>query len=284
MADVLVVAVLGTGVVPVTTPVLRADDLGVLRGDGAFETMHVRKGEPWLLEEHLARLAHSADRLDLPLPPVGELAGLVKLACEAWPATGGDEAALRLVCTRGPESGGGPTVYATVAEVSPAVLKARRQGISVSTAALAVETSARGRAPWLLSGVKSLSYAVNMASLRWASACGADDVLWVSVDGYALEGPTASLVWLDRGVLCTVPPRSTGILAGTTATWLLANAASLGWQSEERMIRPGDLNTVDGAWFTSSVRGLAEIRSVDGTPLRPSAATERIREALGFPS
>src|SRR5690606_2953038 len=34
-----VVAVLGRGVVPADTPILRADDLGVLRGDGVFETL-----------------------------------------------------------------------------------------------------------------------------------------------------------------------------------------------------------------------------------------------------
>ena len=49
-----VVAVLGRGVVPADTPILRADDLGALRGDGIFETMHVRGGRPWLLDEHLA--------------------------------------------------------------------------------------------------------------------------------------------------------------------------------------------------------------------------------------
>ncbi|MBT8226063.1 MAG: aminotransferase IV, partial [Dactylosporangium sp.] len=70
-------AVLGTGLVPHDAPVLRADDLGVLRGEGVFETMHVREGKPWLLEQHLARLGRSAQRLDLPLPPVADLAALV---------------------------------------------------------------------------------------------------------------------------------------------------------------------------------------------------------------
>ncbi|PWU61984.1 aminotransferase IV, partial [Micromonospora globispora] len=49
-------AVFGRGVVPPEEPVLRGDDLGVLRGDGLFETMHLRGGRPWLLDAHLARL------------------------------------------------------------------------------------------------------------------------------------------------------------------------------------------------------------------------------------
>ncbi|MER6594532.1 aminotransferase IV, partial [Micromonospora purpureochromogenes] len=54
------VAVLGRGVVPGGEPVLRGDDLGVLHGDGLFETMHLRGGRPWLRAAHLARLRAGA--------------------------------------------------------------------------------------------------------------------------------------------------------------------------------------------------------------------------------
>jgi 4-amino-4-deoxychorismate lyase len=121
-----------------------------------------------------------------------------------------------------------------------------------------------------------------MACQRWAAAEGADDVLWVSGDGYALEAPTSTLVWLTDGVLCTVPPASTGILAGTTAAYLLAHAGELGWTATERLVRPAELHTADGVWLTSSVRGPAEIRALDGVPLGPSPETARIAKLLGF--
>ena len=41
-------------------PLLHADDLAAVRGDGIFETLLIRHGRPCLLESHLARLAHSA--------------------------------------------------------------------------------------------------------------------------------------------------------------------------------------------------------------------------------
>ena len=63
------IAVLGRGPVPPGDPVLRGDDLGVLHGDGLFETMHLRDGQPWLRDEHLARLAAAAAAVELPLPP-----------------------------------------------------------------------------------------------------------------------------------------------------------------------------------------------------------------------
>lgn len=265
------------------TPILRADDLGTLRGDGVFETTHVRGGEPWLLDEHLDRMARSAARLDLRLPSRDELAALAATACGAWDDA--TEGALRLVCTRGPEDGdGSPTVFATLSEVGDRQRQARRDGVAVGTATLAVDIDARSEAPWLLGGAKTLSYAVNMASLRWAASTGTDDVLWVSADGYALEAPTSTLVWLAGDELCTVPPATTGILPGITTRWLLDHAAELGWQSTERLVRPAELRTVDGVWLASSVRGLAEVRTLDGVALRTSTETGRMMKLLGFPT
>lgn len=257
---------------PADTPVLTADDLGVLRGDGIFETMHVRAGQPWLRDEHLARMARSAARMALALPPQPELVDLSDQACAEWPRD--VEGALRLVCTRGPEAGGPVTVFATVAPVSPASIRAR-DGIAVATASLGFAADARTGAPWLLGGVKSLSYAVNMASQRWATGHGVDDVLWVSADGYALEAPTSTLVWLTGTALCTVPAERTGILPGTTARWLLNHAGELGYTAEERMITPAELTTVDGAWLLSSVRGVAPIRTLDSAELPQSPAPLR---------
>ena len=51
-----------------TAPVLRADDLGVLRGEAVFETLRIGNGRPAFLDAHLARLAESARRVDIALP------------------------------------------------------------------------------------------------------------------------------------------------------------------------------------------------------------------------
>ena len=189
---------------------------------------------------------------------------------------------MRLVCTRGPEDGGPVTVYATVGLIAPAQIAGRRDGVTVVTATLGVPAEVRPDAPWLLGGAKTLSYAVNMASLRWAAGQGVNDVLWVSVDGYALEAPTATLVWLTDGVLCTVPAATTGILAGTTTAYLLGHADELGLRAEERLVRPAELHTADGVWLVSSVRGVAEVRALDGAPLGPSPETGRLQKLLGY--
>jgi 4-amino-4-deoxychorismate lyase len=234
------------------------------------------------LAEHLDRMAGSAAILEIPLPPRAALEELAAQTLAGWPS--GTEGAFRLVCTRGPEHGDGtPTVFATLSEIAPERRIARREGVSVVTAALGYAVGARDAAPWLLGGAKTLSYAVNMASMRHGGKQGADEVLWVSADGYALEAPTASLVWLEGDELFTVPPRGTGILAGITVRYVLDHVGELGWRTAERLIRPEELAEKDGVWLTSSVRGLVAIRSLDGQPFTPSPHTPELQKRLGYP-
>ncbi|MFI7548599.1 aminotransferase class IV [Micromonospora sediminimaris] len=275
------IGVLGRGRLPADEPVLRADDLGVLRGDGLFETMHLRDGRAWLRQEHLARLRSGAAAVELALPADDALVELLDEVAADWPAE--VEGALRLVCTRGPERGGPPTVYATLSEVAPAARQARHDGVSVATLSLGVPAEARPELDWLPAGIKSTSYGASSAARRWAARAGVDDVLWISSDGYALEGPTANLVWLAGETLCTVPAGRTGILPGTTVAWLLAHAADVGCGAAERMVTPTELRKAEGVWLTSSVRGLVAVHTLDGEPLPPSPLTRALQQLLDFP-
>ena len=45
---------------PPDAPLLYADDLAAVRGDGVFETLLIRDGRACLIEAHLGRLTHSA--------------------------------------------------------------------------------------------------------------------------------------------------------------------------------------------------------------------------------
>jgi 4-amino-4-deoxychorismate lyase len=278
MRGVSVLAVLGRGLLPAGTPFIRADDLGLTRGDGIFETIHVRRGEPWLLAKHLDRLYVSAARMELPAPSRAELTGLADLACGQWSAD--EEGALKIVVTRGPEGLGEITCYATLTPVAESSIAARSAGIEVKTLSFGYPVKARQGAPWLLGGVKSLSYGVNMASQRWAVAHGAQDAIWISDDGYVLEGTTSSFVWLEEDRLCTVPSQETGILAGCTAQFALDHAGELGLTATEKLLTVDELPRVDSAWLLSSVRGLAPIRTVDGITV-PSRDIG-LRPLLGF--
>ncbi|GAA2550521.1 aminodeoxychorismate lyase [Winogradskya consettensis] len=241
---------------------LTATDRGLLYGEGVFETVHLRPDGPWELGPHLERLARSAALLGLTVPH-----GLADLAAGLTHEDG----ALRLVVTPA-------TSFATVSDVPQISRIQRRDGIRLITHDLGLTK----RPPWSLSGAKTISYAENLAAKRWAELQGADDLLWLTSDGYALEGPTASLVWLSGDTLCTVPAEPTGILPGTTAAKLLSSVVALGLRTEERMISVDELAEADAIWLVSSLRGLAEARTLNGSARAASPWTPRLLGLLGF--
>src|SRR5206468_8857480 len=116
---------------------------------------------------------------------------------------------------------------------------------------------------WLLQGAKTLSYATNMAALREAKRRGVDDALFVSSDGYLLEGPTSNLV-LKRGDRLITPSTSLGILAGTTQAAAFAFGRSRDLLTSYELLPREALDDADGLWLLSSVRNAAPIREIDG--------------------
>lgn len=260
----LAVAVGGRGVVPVDEPVLLADDEALLRGRAAFETARVYGGRPFRLQEHLARMRASAGRLGIAFPD-----GFEDLAAEALAVAGEPEATLRLYLTPGREGAGAPVPLALVSSL-PVDLEARRsRGISLISL-----LGVRAEAPWLLGGVKSTSYAVNMAAEAEARARGADDAVFVRDDGVVLEGPVTN-VWWRRGDTLFTPSLELGILAGVTKAVLLEAAPGAGLEVREGAFPLADLLAADEAFTSSSVREVMPVVGVDGVRLEagPAAAT-----------
>ena len=102
-----------------------------MRGDGIFETLLVRDGAACLVEAHLQRLAQSARMMDLPEPDLsGWRTAAITAAAARGPRSAGDEAVLRLVYSRGRESGSAPTAYVTVRPLADRVAAARRDGVA----------------------------------------------------------------------------------------------------------------------------------------------------------
>ncbi len=257
-------------------PLLHADDLAAVRGDGIFETLLVRDGRPCLLEPHLARLKHSAQLLDLPAPDLPRWRSSVAAAVDHGLAGGGDEGVLRLVCSRGREAGsaGNGTAYVTIGPVPPRVADVRRSGVAALTLDRGLAADGIDKMPWLLAGAKTLSYAVNMAALRHAERQGAGDVVFVSTDGYILEGPRSTVVIAttspDGSPCLLTPPPWYPILRGTTQQALFEVARDKGYSCNYRSLRPADLVAAQGVWLVSSITLAARVHTLDGSALAPA--------------
>ncbi|MFL0275718.1 aminodeoxychorismate lyase [Mycobacterium sp. SMC-19] len=268
--SVVTIVTVGGGPAAAGTPLLHADDLAALRGDGVFETLLVRNGAPCLLDAHLRRLARSAELMDLPTPDLGDWRRAVERAVRQWAGAG--EGALRMIYSRGRETGSAPTAYVMLTPLPERIAAARREGLTVVT--LDRGLSAQGlELPWLLAGAKTLSYAVNMAALRYAAKQGADDVIFISSDGYVLEGPRSTVVLVEPGRLIT-PPLSHPILRGTTAEALFDVARGAGYDCEYAPLRPADLAAAQDVWLVSSITLAARVHTLDGRVLHPRVSEE----------
>jgi branched-subunit amino acid aminotransferase/4-amino-4-deoxychorismate lyase len=261
----LAVAVNGRGVVDPEEPVLRADDEALLRGRAAFETIRVYDGRPFKLAEHLDRLAASAERIGLPAVNRLELA---ELARQALDAAGVPDSVLRLIWTPT------PAALALVSELGDHYddLRARGQ-------ALISLRGIRAEEPWMLPGVKSTSYAVNMAAEAEARRHGADDAVFVDAAGIVLEGPTTNIWWRRERTLFT-PSLDLGILAGVTRATVIELAGEGGYDVEEGTYRLRELQTADEAFTSSSVREVMPVTALDGSPIARGTAADELQAAL----
>jgi 4-amino-4-deoxychorismate lyase len=287
-----VVAILGRGIVDPDEPAIHVDDLGLIRGDGCFEGLRVRRqGTGTIvddLDSHLQRMAASAASLSIPFQ-TAEWMDIVELVSGEWGRGRPDqlEASLKLVLTRGREGSGVPTGFASISPIPDGVVTARRQGVTTVTLTRGFRSDAFADAPWMLGGVKTLSYAVHVAAVREAHRRGADDALFISTDGQLLESTTSSIVWFVNRDVFTVPAGDNGILSSITTDQLLDRATKVGYEAHRSTALVDDLTAADLAMLVSSVRGPVRIRSIDGKELVTSdsghRALEISRRLLAFP-
>ncbi|MCU1530771.1 MAG: aminodeoxychorismate lyase [Arthrobacter sp.] len=272
-------------------PQLMATDQGAMRGDGVFESLLAVGGRPRKLQAHLNRLAASALLLELDIPAEDVWRRAIATAISEYrsrqlPSTAAgdtaagsiepDEVVVKLLVTRGVEGAPGPTSWVQAAAPAAAGRRQRETGIDVILLDRGYDSDIGERAPWLLLGAKTLSYAVNMAALRYAHKHGADDVIFTSADGRVLEGPTSTVLLAHletaddgAGNVRTIrrlitPQQDIGILPGTSQGALFTAARAAGWELGYGPLEPKDLLDADAVWLISSIRLLATVNHIDG--------------------
>lgn len=241
---------------------LSVGELSTQRGDGVFESIGVVDGHAQEVVAHLERLANSAVLCDLPAPHQEQWRQAVAVAAAECPP---GEAVIKLILSRGVEHGPTPTAWVTAATAAD-FSAARGSGVRVVTLDRGYDLDVAERAPWLLLGAKTLSYAVNMASLREARRRGANDAIFLSTDGFVMEAPTASVL-LRFGDRFVTPAPSGGILHGTTQLSAYSYLASRGFDTGYERVPASDLGRADAAWLVSSVRLAAPITAIDDMSL-----------------
>ncbi|MCU1418388.1 MAG: hypothetical protein JWP32_2562 [Schumannella sp.] len=254
--------------------------LAVTRGDAVFETVAFFDGRPQALDRHLDRLACSARKLDM-AEPGRDLWTATILAAVAkhppWP-----ELSVKVVLARHQEGDNGTVCSWVHVEAAADHSTRRTTGISLATMSRGMTRTAALEAPWLLMGAKTLSYAANMAATREAQRRGADEALFLTVEGFVMEGPISS-VMMRRGDVLLTPAPAIGILEGTTQQDVFAYAPSIGLEPLYAEIHHDELLTMDAVWMLGSGSLALPVHHIDGTEVSADPGlTRRLNDHLRF--
>jgi branched-chain amino acid aminotransferase len=273
-------------IVPAGEPHLSAFDRGFQLGDGVFETLRSRAGRTTELDQHLARLERSASGLGIRLPDgaAATISAAIDelLAAEGLAGPDGD-AALRITVSRGPFFGRGllppdeappPTIVVQAWPVAPPPAGHIERGLHLVPSAVRRDPSSP------LAPLKTTSRADYVFARLEARTAGADDALFLTIDGDLSEATTAN-VFLVRGTELATPSLECAILPGTTRDWILAWAGDAGLTTSETRLSPDDLAGADEAFLSSSVAGILPVTRFSGRPIgtgKPGPWTLRARE------
>lgn len=251
-------------------------DRGFLYGDSVFETLRTYDKSLFAVDEHLQRLAQSAERVFIQLPaPVSELkrqllhAVSVSSFCECY---------VRVMVTRGqgalgldPRQATAPLLVVIIAELSAPPQADYENGIAVVTyqaSRIADHTAA--------AGAKLGNYLVAVLGQKKAAEVGAKEALLVTQDGEVLEGATSNVFWLTGNTLWTVPVEA-GILAGITRAHILAVARDTGWTIEQRIPQLSELLRSEAVFISSSIRELVSVVRIDGEQVGTGRVSPRVQ-------
>jgi len=273
-------------IVEATEPVLTAFDRGFQLGDGVFETLRARSGRPTELPEHAARLQRSAAGLSIPLPDDIErtLAHAIEelLVTEGLSGPDGD-ASVRVTISRGAFFGRGllppkehpiPAIVVQAWPVPPPPAAHLEVGLHL------VVSSVRRDPENPLNALKTTSRADYVYARIEARTAGADDALFLTVDGYLSEATSAN-VFIVRGDELATPALACAILPGTTRDWILRWGSTAGLRPVEGWLTARDLAEADEAFLSSSVAGILPVTRFAGEAIgtgRPGPWTMRARD------
>lgn len=267
------------------------DDAAVTRGDGVFESLLVRDGKVANLAAHAERFARSAQLLDLPEVSGEDWERATREAMADYARERGGEpfeAKCTWTYTRGRETTGVPSAWITVRALPKNIAEQREKGVKAMTAPRGYTITpnlpdAKGAAPWLAVGAKTLNYAANMAAMRWAREHGYDDVIYIEPaeepgSARVLEGATSTVLVFKKGGKIRTPRHGSAVLAGTTQQAIFDTAQDRGWRCKTTDLTVDDLLKAESVWLVSSTRVATRVTKLDDEKLPASDNEAEIRE------
>ncbi|WP_300730027.1 aminodeoxychorismate lyase [Pseudomonas sp.] len=225
-------------------------DRGLAYGDGLFETIAVKAGQPLLLELHLRRLAAGCSRLAIVADQ-----SLIRGELLAYAQAMG-EGVLKLILTRGDSQRG----YAPSSEAQPRrILQASPPVVYPEANAVQgvrlFDCATRLAEQPLLAGLKHLNRLEQViARSEWQDPAYAEGLMR-DMSGRVIEGVFSNLFVVKDGALSTADLSRCGV-AGVMRAALIAEAERLGIACQVTDISLAQLQQADELFLCNSVYGI----------------------------
>ncbi len=260
---------------PLEDATISIEDRGFQFGDGVYEVIRVYGGSLFRLDEHLSRLAQSAQAISLPLTIEGkEWKAFIREGLERSTYS---ECKVYIQVTRGvaprehlfPETTC-PTIVMTFREMADLSAHLNQQGVSVITLP---------DLRWGRCSIKSLNLLPNILSKQQANEAGAFEALFIK-DGMVTEGTSSNVILVKDGKLLT-PVLSDQLLAGVTRQAVLELARNDGKVVEERPVKEDELKQADELFLIGTTIEVLPITNLDGAPVgngTPGEVTKQMRD------
>ncbi|AYF50411.1 aminodeoxychorismate lyase [Pseudomonas fluorescens] len=229
-------------------------DRGLAYGDGLFETLAVRAGQPVLLDRHLQRLEEGCKRLALAADHA-----LIRSEVLAYAAALGD-GVLKLILTRGDSLRGyglnpGAPVRRLLQGNAPAHYPQAHGTDGIRLFPCATRLSEQP----LLAGLKHLNRLEQViARAEWQDAEHAEGLM-LDMSGRVIEGVFSNLFLVRNGLLLTADLNRCGV-AGVMRAEILAQAQALGVPVAVADVSLEQLQQADEVFVCNSVYGIWPVR------------------------
>jgi D-alanine transaminase len=235
-------------------------DRGFIFGDGVYEVIPVYSRKPFRLEEHLRRLQHSLDGIQLANPHCDAIwASMIE---ELISHNLAEDQYLYLHITRGAAKRDhafpNPPVPPTVFMMSNPLLTPPAELLHSGVACV---TAPDNR--WLRCDIKAIALLPNVLLRQRAVDAGCAETVLIRDNAFMTEGAASNIFVVKDGTLLA-PPKDNLMLPGITYDVLLEIAATHGIPHEVRRISVNEVFAADELLLTSSTREVLAITHLDG--------------------
>jgi 4-amino-4-deoxychorismate lyase len=252
-------------------------DRGLQYGDGLFETLALRNGEPLLWDRHVQRLGEGCRRLGLPAPEAN-------LLREEVTRIAGTEAraVAKIILTRGAAGRGYRPDAASTATATRIVqrlpwpaypVSAGKEGVAVRWCDMRLARQPR------LAGMKHLNRIEQvLARAEWQDDYA--EGLMRDTNGQVIEGTKTNLFLVRNDGTVVTPDLSQSGVAGVMRAQVLDSAAAMGMNCLIQAVTTDMVESAQELFLTNSLIGIWPIRRIEARHYVAGQISQTLQAAL----